>query len=896
MDLIEKSTKGKLLGRPFWWLGVALLGSLLLLKIFVNAANTTSLFDPSIIETSNLIGKWYLREQNVGIKLVGNVDNDGKSIYCPTANDCKIIYHDETNGDLKFFDCDDVDCNSGTITTVDSVGDAGEDLSLYCPTGDDCKIAYSTLTNDSATDIALLFYDCDNATCSTGTRRVLDGGPDCVLTKGDAPCSPTNQAGHYPAIFCPTADNCKIAFRTESSPVRLNFADCDDASCSDGTINVVDMGPDCSLDGCITNGPAEHISIYCPASDDCKITVKNGKSDILRFEDCDDETCNSGTSTLLDGGVGCVLTGGNGCSTSIDTGKHSVIFCPTEDDCKVAYVSNTDKSIRFADCDNSTCSSGSVSYIDGEAGCSLTGCSASGSDYMPSIYCPTGDDCKLSFFGISNKDLQFADCDSASCETGTINSLDGNALCTVSNCSPSDAVGGYSSIFCPSATDCKVTYYDQTNGNVKLADCNDASCSSGSTRTIDGNKMSQTPGSVATSKIFGAGNTNIVFVSDQTFPATELGDEIGAGEYMLHLDFTNDISSGTFVWRYQIGYCASADDCSQRTPLFTSADQSFTAATLSPQNISLTSVVSATIPGPINSKWLYLELQAISFPDGSITINMNNFEPSNSDSYLEFLASGIPTPTPTMIPTATFTPTVTITPTVTLTPIATFTPTPMITPTITLTPIATFTPTPTFTPTATSTPTPTITPTVTLTPTATFTPTPTFTPTATSTPTPTPTSSGGTLTIISSEDTYIHSKASSSNYGSRAIIEVDNSPTTKSLLRFDVTGIPVGANITSAKIQMYVVNGSSTSGTVSFVDGAWSESTTSWSDAPAQGSFLADLSDPATIGQWTEAILTPYILGNGVYDFFITSSSNDGVRYDSKEGANPPVLVIDYAY
>ncbi len=42
---------------------------------------------------------------------------------------------------------------------------------------------------------------------------------------------------------------------------------------------------------------------------------------------------------------------------------------------------------------------------------------------------------------------------------------------------------------CPSATDCKITYRDNTNTSLKFADCDDATCSSGTVDQLDGARL-----------------------------------------------------------------------------------------------------------------------------------------------------------------------------------------------------------------------------------------------------------------------------------------------------------------------------------------------------------------------------------------------------------------------
>ena len=136
----------KWIGKPA--LILTFLASLILGSLFLLA--------PATAAQSQADTKWYLRDQDVGIQLIGNTDNTGKAIYCVTPDDCKIVYYDHTNGDLKFFDCDDAACSTGTASTVDSVNDVGDQLSIYCVSATDCKIAYYDTTNS-----ALLFHDCD---------------------------------------------------------------------------------------------------------------------------------------------------------------------------------------------------------------------------------------------------------------------------------------------------------------------------------------------------------------------------------------------------------------------------------------------------------------------------------------------------------------------------------------------------------------------------------------------------------------------------------------------------------------------------------------------------------------------------------------------------------------
>jgi len=352
------------------------------------------------------------------------------------------------------------------------------------------------------------------------------------------------------------------------------------------------------------------------------------------------------------------------------------------------------------------------------------------------------------------------------------------------------------------------------------------------------------------SRIFGNRNAQMLtYVTELTYPPDDEDMLLDPGTYTLHLDFVNDITAGTLVWTYRMGYCTTLSDCSEKTVLAASSNQSFSSSTTSPQNITLTSDTPWVIPGPKNSKWLFVEFYAMTFATGSVSIQMDDLAGGASDSYLEFAPALLPSPTPTQ----------------------------------TQTDIPTLTPSPTLT--ATPTPGPTLTPT--------FTPDPTPTPTQIPSPTP----SSGMLIVNPSEDTFIHSSNTSANYGARAFFGADGAPTIQSLLRFDVMGIPPGATISSATLRLYVSNSSNTSGALEQVSGSWSEATTTWDNAPAVGDFIADLSNPATAGAWSEADITQVISGDGTYDFYLTSSSSDSVTFNSREaGSNLPTLTVEYSW
>ena len=197
------------------------------------------------------------------------------------------------------------------------------------------------------------------------------------------------------------------------------------------------------------------------------------------------------------------------------------------------------------------------------------------------------------------------------------------------------------------------------------------------------------------------------------------------------------------------------------------------------------------------------------------------------------------------------------------------------------TPGATPTPTPAATPTPTPAPTPAATPTGT--PPATPAPTPTAPPTATPGP-------GDSTVYSAAADAYVQSNKSTKNYGSLDSLRVRTaSPEYRSYLRFSVGDV---GQIVSATVRLWVTDASPQSGALYRVDGSWTETGITWNNAPAIGTLVA-ASQPAVIGAWLELDVTSALGGaTGDVGFAIASTHTNSAFYSSREGANPPQLVI----
>ena len=223
------------------------------------------------------------------------------------------------------------------------------------------------------------------------------------------------------------------------------------------------------------------------------------------------------------------------------------------------------------------------------------------------------------------------------------------------------------------------------------------------------------------------------------------------------------------------------------------------------------------------------------------------------------------------------------------------------TPTGTSIPTNTYSHTPTFTPTNTLANTPTATLTNTPTPEPSFTPTSTFTPvntplpptaTATFTATPTTVPGGSTLTFITNADSYVRDASPTSNYGTNVQLWVDSGTNEnyEGYLMFTVSG--VAGSVQSATLRVYSTSGTVDAPAVYATTSSWTEAGITWNTRPAPTSGVLDDKGAIATGVWVEYNITPLVTGDGTYSFVLVTTSTEAVSFSSREGSQPPQLVL----
>lgn len=149
------------------------------------------------------------------------------------------------------------------------------------------------------------------------------------------------------------------------------------------------------------------------------------------------------------------------------------------------------------------------------------------------------------------------------------------------------------------------------------------------------------------------------------------------------------------------------------------------------------------------------------------------------------------------------------------------------------------------------------------------------------------------LTIEVSEDATIDSDDADLNFGSEDILEMDyNEPDIhRSLLRFEVEGVPEGHSVVDAQLRVFVEEASDGGGEVSVVEGDWDEASVTWDNAPTLGPTVAPLPVGGE-GREVDIDLTTFVTSNGVVDLFLSTFSDDDYGFASRESGQGPRLIL----
>ncbi|MEA2582458.1 MAG: hypothetical protein QOF33_543, partial [Thermomicrobiales bacterium] len=149
-------------------------------------------------------------------------------------------------------------------------------------------------------------------------------------------------------------------------------------------------------------------------------------------------------------------------------------------------------------------------------------------------------------------------------------------------------------------------------------------------------------------------------------------------------------------------------------------------------------------------------------------------------------------------------------------------------------------------------------------------------------------------TLSPRADARVAQSNPNTNYGRSTQVRVDGGgdPEVMSYLRFDVPSV---GSVSSAKLRLWVTDGTADGPGVRLAGNQWTESGITWNKRPAPtGALVADLGRISS-GGWAEFDVTSLVQAPGAYTFAIVATSTDGANFASREDSSTsrrPRLVI----
>ncbi len=142
-------------------------------------------------------------------------------------------------------------------------------------------------------------------------------------------------------------------------------------------------------------------------------------------------------------------------------------------------------------------------------------------------------------------------------------------------------------------------------------------------------------------------------------------------------------------------------------------------------------------------------------------------------------------------------------------------------------------------------------------------------------------------------DARVHEASPDSNAGTDTLLRLrfDEGSSYESYLRFKLTDL--SGPVISAKLRLFCTGGSDVGGQVFFTTSNWRETSITWNNKPAATSEEIASLGPVSTDTWVEFDVTSAVVGPGLGSFILRSTSSDSAYYSSREGSNPPELVVE---
>lgn len=144
-------------------------------------------------------------------------------------------------------------------------------------------------------------------------------------------------------------------------------------------------------------------------------------------------------------------------------------------------------------------------------------------------------------------------------------------------------------------------------------------------------------------------------------------------------------------------------------------------------------------------------------------------------------------------------------------------------------------------------------------------------------------------TVTDVADAYVTAETPSANFGTRTALRTDTSPIVHSYIKFNVN---VTGTITKATFRVYANTGNSAGYKLYTANNSWTETGITYNNAPSLGSLIF-ASPSFGNNQWIDINVTSFVKSNGIYTFAMAGQNVTATNFSSREGANPPQLILE---
>jgi hypothetical protein len=335
-----------------------------------------------------------------------------------------ISHYDQTNGDLKIVHCGNAACSAGnTIASPDTANNVGQHTSLKLDGSGDAVVSYF---DASLFDLKVLH--CGNQNCTSGNTTT---SPDS---------SQTNSTGLYSSLALDASGNPVVSY-FEVPHDGLKVLHCNNPSCSSYGSTFADPGNILGL----------YTSIALDASGFPVVSYFDQTNGDLKVVHCGNAACTSGNTIVSP-------------DTTGEVGQYTSIALDASGSPVVSYYNQQGGDLKVLHCGDATCSTGNTIRspdTGGDAG------------KYTSIKLDASGKPVVSYYDATGGNLRVLHCGDATCTAGNV---------AVTPDAAGD-VGQYTSLALDASGNPVVSYYDATNGLLKVLHCGDPVCSPPNTPT-----------------------------------------------------------------------------------------------------------------------------------------------------------------------------------------------------------------------------------------------------------------------------------------------------------------------------------------------------------------------------------------------------------------------------